>query len=252
MNNPAASVVVGALRASLACKYRHSQECRRRAGPRGNTGGTSRRGEFCPREGVYLGLPLRLGIRLARNSDRNSNCRPLGENEKNVHEEPDSTSDALRPLSPPPSQLTSPTTAPRPLASALTGGSSGAASVIGTDLNVIGNLQSKGEIQIEGQVQGDVLASRIVIGQNAKIPVASSPTTSSCREPCRARSAVFASRCNRTRKSRATFSTSHWRSSRALISKASRAVRKILKSRRRRLRSPDPALGPDTRGPIPP
>ena len=43
------------------------------------------------------------------------------------------------------------------------------ASVIGTDLNVIGNLQSKGEIQIEGQVQGDVLASRIVIGPNAKI-----------------------------------------------------------------------------------
>ena len=43
------------------------------------------------------------------------------------------------------------------------------ASVIGTDLNVIGNLQSKGEIQIEGQVQGDLLASRIVIGPNAKI-----------------------------------------------------------------------------------
>ena len=45
----------------------------------------------------------------------------------------------------------------------------GIASVIGTDLNVIGNLQSKGEIQIEGQVQGDLLASRIVIGPNAKI-----------------------------------------------------------------------------------
>jgi cytoskeletal protein CcmA (bactofilin family) len=45
----------------------------------------------------------------------------------------------------------------------------GVASVIGTDLSVTGNLQSKGEIQIEGQVQGDLNASRIVIGPNAKI-----------------------------------------------------------------------------------
>ena len=43
------------------------------------------------------------------------------------------------------------------------------ASVIGTDLTVTGNLQSKGEIQVEGAVQGDILASRIVIGPNAKI-----------------------------------------------------------------------------------
>ncbi len=47
--------------------------------------------------------------------------------------------------------------------------SSGVASVIGTDLHIIGNLQSKGEIQIEGQVQGDLLASKIVVGPNAKI-----------------------------------------------------------------------------------
>jgi cytoskeletal protein CcmA (bactofilin family) len=48
-------------------------------------------------------------------------------------------------------------------------GSSGAASVIGIDLSVTGNLQSKGEIQIEGQVQGDLTAARIVVGPNAKI-----------------------------------------------------------------------------------
>jgi cytoskeletal protein CcmA (bactofilin family) len=47
--------------------------------------------------------------------------------------------------------------------------SSGVASVIGTDLAVTGNLQSKGEIQIEGQVQGDLNAARIVVGPNAKI-----------------------------------------------------------------------------------
>jgi cytoskeletal protein CcmA (bactofilin family) len=44
-----------------------------------------------------------------------------------------------------------------------------AASVIGTDLSVTGNLQSKGEIQIEGQVQGDLAAARVVVGPNAKI-----------------------------------------------------------------------------------
>ena len=44
-----------------------------------------------------------------------------------------------------------------------------AVSVIGTDLSVTGNLQSKGEIQIEGQVQGDLLAARVVVGPNAKI-----------------------------------------------------------------------------------
>ena len=80
--------------------------------------------------------------------------------------------EAPRPLAPMPAS-SSVMAPPRPpsLSGALTSGAgiNGAASVIGTDLNVIGNLQSKGEIQIEGQVQGDVLASRIVIGQNAKI-----------------------------------------------------------------------------------
>jgi cytoskeletal protein CcmA (bactofilin family) len=42
-------------------------------------------------------------------------------------------------------------------------------SIIGTDLSVTGNLQSKGEIQIEGQIQGDLQAARIVVGPNAKI-----------------------------------------------------------------------------------
>ena len=88
---------------------------------------------------------------------------------------PDGSSDGPRPLNPTPMPSMMPAAGvPRPpiLSNALnttSAGVSGAASVIGTDLNVIGNLQSKGEIQIEGQVQGDVLASRIVIGQNAKI-----------------------------------------------------------------------------------
>ena len=47
--------------------------------------------------------------------------------------------------------------------------SSGAPSVIGTDLSITGNLESKGEIQIEGEVQGDIHAARIIVGERARI-----------------------------------------------------------------------------------
>jgi cytoskeletal protein CcmA (bactofilin family) len=43
------------------------------------------------------------------------------------------------------------------------------ASVIGQDLVVTGDLNSAGEIAIEGEVQGDVRAKRIVVGQRAQI-----------------------------------------------------------------------------------
>jgi cytoskeletal protein CcmA (bactofilin family) len=56
---------------------------------------------------------------------------------------------------------------PRPLAA--NGASAGGASVIGADLSINGNLQSAGEVQIEGNIEGNLTASRIVVGQNAKI-----------------------------------------------------------------------------------
>jgi cytoskeletal protein CcmA (bactofilin family) len=42
-------------------------------------------------------------------------------------------------------------------------------SVIGPDLCVLGNLESPGEVQIDGEVQGDVLAGRIVVGVQGHI-----------------------------------------------------------------------------------
>jgi len=42
-------------------------------------------------------------------------------------------------------------------------------SVIGPDLCVMGNLESPGEVQIDGEVQGDVHASRIVVGAQGHI-----------------------------------------------------------------------------------
>lgn len=46
---------------------------------------------------------------------------------------------------------------------------SGVPSVIGPDLSITGNLESAGEVQIEGEVQGDIHAGRIVVGEQAQI-----------------------------------------------------------------------------------
>lgn len=43
------------------------------------------------------------------------------------------------------------------------------ASVIGADLTIVGNLESRGEVQIDGDVQGDIHAARIVVGERARI-----------------------------------------------------------------------------------
>lgn len=43
------------------------------------------------------------------------------------------------------------------------------ASIIAPDLIVSGNLISKGEVRIEGEVQGDTFASHIVVGEGARV-----------------------------------------------------------------------------------
>jgi cytoskeletal protein CcmA (bactofilin family) len=42
-------------------------------------------------------------------------------------------------------------------------------SVIGEDLTVTGNIVSKGEVQIEGEVQGDIHCQSVVIGDKATV-----------------------------------------------------------------------------------
>ena len=42
-------------------------------------------------------------------------------------------------------------------------------SVIGNDLTVMGNMISKGEIQVDGEVQGDINCLQLVVGEKAKI-----------------------------------------------------------------------------------
>jgi cytoskeletal protein CcmA (bactofilin family) len=45
----------------------------------------------------------------------------------------------------------------------------GAPSIIGLALSIKGNLESKGEVQIDGDVEGDVRAQRILVGKHARI-----------------------------------------------------------------------------------
>jgi cytoskeletal protein CcmA (bactofilin family) len=42
-------------------------------------------------------------------------------------------------------------------------------SVIGSDLVIIGNLESKGEVTIEGQIQGDIHCAMLLVGENAQV-----------------------------------------------------------------------------------
>jgi len=42
-------------------------------------------------------------------------------------------------------------------------------SVIGPDLTINGNLTSRGEVQVDGEVQGDIHGTYVVIGEKARI-----------------------------------------------------------------------------------
>ena len=55
----------------------------------------------------------------------------------------------------------------RPAAQSRTGQAS--QSQIGSDLTIIGNLVSKGEVHIDGEVQGDLHAANIIVGESARI-----------------------------------------------------------------------------------
>lgn len=64
--------------------------------------------------------------------------------------------------SPHQSQSSSMSSAPRPA-------DRNAPSVIGPDLVITGNLASKGQVQVDGEVQGDIHAMHIIVGEKAKI-----------------------------------------------------------------------------------
>ena len=48
-------------------------------------------------------------------------------------------------------------------------GERAAPSIIGPDLTIIGNLISAGEVQVDGEVQGDLHGTHVVVGEKARI-----------------------------------------------------------------------------------
>ncbi len=58
---------------------------------------------------------------------------------------------------------------PTPQGAAQRSAQRSAPSVIGPDLTVIGNLVSSGQVQVDGEVQGDIHGTHIVVGEEARI-----------------------------------------------------------------------------------
>ena len=57
----------------------------------------------------------------------------------------------------------------RPIGSALRSGERGTPSVIGPELQITGNLISRGEVQIDGEINGDVYGSHVLVGERATV-----------------------------------------------------------------------------------
>jgi len=68
-----------------------------------------------------------------------------------------------------PTAPTNPVQSPMTTTSAPRASDRNAPSVIGRDLVINGNLASKGQVQIDGEIQGDITGTHIIIGESANI-----------------------------------------------------------------------------------
>lgn len=86
---------------------------------------------------------------------------------RNSEKEPPRPADGQKPFG-----VTTPPAMPAAAPHPATVNSGGSVSVIGTDLAIIGaglKIVSQGTLQIDGEVQGDVLGSKVIIGQSGKV-----------------------------------------------------------------------------------
>jgi cytoskeletal protein CcmA (bactofilin family) len=75
----------------------------------------------------------------------------------------------LRQAFAPPNTPATPALGARPSNASLRATVQSAPSVIGPDLLITGNLISKGQVQIDGEVQGDIHSTHVVVGETARI-----------------------------------------------------------------------------------
>lgn len=74
------------------------------------------------------------------------------------------------PSTPPSAPMSGPQgMAPQRAPGARPGGDRVAPSIIGEDLGITGNVISKGEVQVDGQIQGDVHCASLIVGEKAEI-----------------------------------------------------------------------------------
>lgn len=57
----------------------------------------------------------------------------------------------------------------RPIGGALRSADRGTPSIIGPELQITGNLVSRGEVQIEGEINGDIHGSHVLVGDRATV-----------------------------------------------------------------------------------
>lgn len=74
-----------------------------------------------------------------------------------------------RPPVPGPVAAITPALGARPSNASLRAATQSAPSIIGPDLLVTGNLISNGQIQVDGEVQGDIHSTHVVVGERARI-----------------------------------------------------------------------------------
>ncbi|MEO1505772.1 MAG: polymer-forming cytoskeletal protein [Pseudomonadota bacterium] len=80
--------------------------------------------------------------------------------------------DPIDPSAPTPEKTPLATPKPAPQAAAAPAAKAGpkpAPSIISSDLKITGNLETTGDMQIEGQIEGDIRSHLLTIGQNATV-----------------------------------------------------------------------------------
>lgn len=79
------------------------------------------------------------------------------------------TKSGFMPGSQPPSIPQGGPSATRPIGTPLRTAERGIPSIIGPELQITGNLISRGEVQIEGEINGDIHGSHVLVGERATV-----------------------------------------------------------------------------------
>jgi len=115
--------------------------------------------------------------------------------------------------------------------------------VFASGMSVVGNIECNGPAQVFGQIEGELRASDLLIGEGAQVEAASLPRTSPSAAVSRALSVPSASGSGRWYCFMATFFISRCRSTRTLCLKDCRGELRTQRTCRRRTSTPKAPAG---------